>query len=288
MSKKQKRGYAPAPARPLQFRDFAECVHWLRHGVFVIVRGRELQPGNVQWITCGTGFLANKGRMVTAAHLFENPVDPNPLAQHQDTDTYYLIRNDHEGDVFGTILVFTKNQTLFLDVAIDAAVLYLPDQFYADGNKVLNNSSSFFRIAPQRFSIGTEVGVFGYPLAQLTFENRDVRQPKVGEMVLRVDRGVINAGFDVPSIGRMYEFTMAFNPGNSGGPIVDVRSGRFISIVKGFRSFTVAVTEKDVPPGLTLKKYTEQSYLDSAVATYSSGVATVSSAGFLAQHGIVP
>ncbi len=285
---KAARKAAATPSRPLQFRDFAECAHWLRHGVFAIVRGRETSPNNTQWLARGTGFLSNKGRMVTAAHIFKDPNNPHPLGQHQDSDNYYLLRNDHEGEGFAFVFKLTLNQTLFLDQPTDTAVIYLPDNFYGAGGVVHNRSSSFFRVATHRLSIGTDVGVFGYPLIQLEFENRDVTKPKIGDVILRVDRGVINAGFDIPNVGRIYEFTMSFNPGNSGGPIVDIRTGRFISIVKGYRPVTIDVVEKDVPQGLQVKAYSEKSYLEPRTATYSQGVGTVSTAAFLAQHGIVP
>ncbi len=70
--------------------------------------------------------------------------------------------------------------------------------------------------------MATPVGVLGYPLPILQFCN-NLHQPQGGDILPRVDQGIINTCYTTADHTLTYKFTMAFNPGNSGGPIINLR-----------------------------------------------------------------
>ena len=160
---------------------------------------------------------------------------------------------------------------LFLYPDIDLAVIYLNEEFYKHQKK-----DDFIRVSNEFLRIGQEIGVLGYPLSELQFKSNDIKQPIVGNILLRTDKGVINTRYRTPKDEFLYEFTLAFNPGNSGGPIFDVRSGKVVSIVSGFKTIPIDIREQIIKPEMAaqLKEYKEKSYIDSVKAIYSRGFAT--------------
>ena len=82
---------------------------------------------------------------------------------------------------------------------------------------------------------------------------------------------------------------MAFNPGNSGGPIFDIKTGRVVSIVKGYRSSQINTREIAIPDegAKQLKIYKEKAFIEVLHATYSMGFATPSFLEVLKQHNII-
>jgi len=85
----------------------------------------------------------------------------------------------------------------------------------------------------------------------------------------------------------VYEFTMAFNNGNSGGPIINLEDGKVISWVHGYKKTDIDLKEKDIPSGFTPRAYTLPTYMESIQATYSIGVATACAASELRSHDII-
>ena len=106
---------------------------------------------------------------------------------------------------------------------------------------------------------------------------------------MHTDRGVINSRYQTAATVYVYEFTLAFYPGNSGGPIFDIKTGQAISIVKGFKTITIKESEKIISEdgAKTLKVYKEGAYIDVVHATYSFGLATQSFADALRKHNIL-
>jgi hypothetical protein len=226
----------------------------------------------------GSAFIAAPHRMITASHVIENPFDKDEMAHHKTGDVYYLLRND--GDIFHyRTLSLRLNQDLFLYPQIDVAVIYLDEEFYKSGASVGLSKDDYIRIDTRFLPIGASVGVLGYPLSQLTFAGANINRPQVGEIILRADAGFINTRYKTATQSK-YEFTMAFNPGNSGGPIFDLKTGKLVAIVNGFRAIPIRLDEKIIPRELLdkLKSYQEKSYIEVLHATYSVGTATATGA----------
>lgn len=263
-------------SRPKSFRNFSDCVQYLKKSVYIVARGRKFEINNqevINWVTLGSGFVVAPNRFLTAAHVINNP--NRSLGQHLEGDKYYLLRNDGE-NVHCTIFEPRIDKEIFLYRDVDIAVIYLDDNFYQIGDKVYADKNDFIPVSEKFLPIGSMVGVLGYPLCKLAFENKDFRRPKVRNVLLRVDKGVINCRYQTSATSYLYDFTMVFNPGNSGGPIFNVETGELISIVRGFKNIKIAEREIIIPDKKLkkLKTYKENAYIEALNATYSFGFAT--------------
>lgn len=294
MSKNKKRNKKyqgpKIPKRPENFHSFSECVKWLKKSVYIVVRGRKTKVGEEEvfnWTTLGSGFVAAPNRFITAAHVINDP-EKGEVAQHQDGDKYYLLMYDDENHGHGRIFEPKINKEIFIYPDIDLAIIYLDNEFYQVGERVFANRNDFIRISKDFLPIGSEVGVLGYPLCQLEFEERDINKPRIGNILLRVDQGVVNCRYKTSEINYLYEFTLAFNPGNSGGPIFDIKTGKIISIVKGFKSIRINERENVISEegAKQLKVYKEKAFIETLNANYSFGFATPTFLEIFKKHNI--
>ncbi|MCB9812019.1 trypsin-like peptidase domain-containing protein, partial [Candidatus Nomurabacteria bacterium] len=242
MAKKIKKKKVKKPSRPNHFSTPVECVNLLKKSVYLIARGRVLdatKPEQMNWVSLGTGCVVAPNRMITAAHVINDTSSENELLQHKVGDKYYLIKHDDEGSWHYRWTELKLDKDLFIYPDVDLAVIYLDEKFYSIDGQVYVHKDDFIRIDNKFRNIATQIGVLGYPLCSLTFNNGDVNSPKVANVLLRADVGVVNCRYKTSETNHLYEFTVAFNPGNSGGPIFDVRTGQLLSIVHGYRSQSI-------------------------------------------------
>lgn len=288
-SKKKSSGSKLAK-RPLKFKDFGHCVEHTKKSVYLIVRGRNMKKEGkevVNWITLGSGFLAAPNRMLTAAHVINNPQAKN--ASHEDGDVYFLVRHDDNNQWHFHFFKPKINKELFVYPELDLGIIYLEDKFYANEKITFVDKEEYIRVSDKFLSIGSEIGVLGYPLCKLEFDNHDINKPKIGNILLRTDKGVVNCRYRTSETDSLYEFTLSFNPGNSGGPIFDVKTGKAISIVKGYKAIPINQKEVEIPKEIRdqLKMYEGKSYIETLHANYSMGFATPSFVEILKKHDIL-
>lgn len=275
---------------PITLTTFKDIVALAERCIYVIVRIRQnpgSNPPTFRAIAVGTGFVAAPHRMVAAAHVLDDTTNPlaNELARHRPGDEYMFIRREQNGFAYWHKTRYTLGTDMFIyPVPKDLGVIYLPSHFYSPGRAV---ESDFLQVSQEFCGLATPVGVLGYPLPNLQFENNDLNKPQPGDVLPRVDQGIINTCYTMSDHTLRYEFTMAFNNGNSGGPIINLEDGKVISWVHGYKKTDISLKEKDIPSGFTLRAYAQPTYMESAQATYSVGIATASVLKELRDHNII-
>lgn len=275
--------------RPESFHSFSKCVKILKKSVYLIARGRKTLNNKelITWVTLGSGFVGAPNRFITAAHVIDDPKKSN-ITQHQDGDKYYLLKHDDVNKWHLHIFEPKINKDIFIYPDVDLSIIYLSDSFYQLNDKIFVDKNDFIRIYRDFLPIGTEIGVLGYPLCKLEFKDHDINKPKIGNVLLRTDKGVVNCRYKTSKVKSLYEFTLSFNPGNSGGPIFDIKTGRLISIATGYKSFPINQKEVEIPEKVrkNFQTYKNKSYIETIHAIYSTGIATPSFTEILDKHNI--
>ena len=120
---------------------------------------------------------------------------------------------------------------------------------------------------------GEDIGIVGYPLAELRVENGNIT---FNGVLYRAARGCVTGRYavndgalrNVPYI----EVNFLFVPGNSGGPVFSAETGRVMGFVRGFRTLKireqVATTTMipQLPAGIS------NQYIENLNAIYSVAV----------------
>ena len=256
--------WVPAGKIPTKARkNFAALVADIRHAVFSVQRFRPRNDGLFDITPLGSGFFVGSEVFVTCRHVVDGPLFP-----HKEGDQYRLI-NNLDGD-HGIIHEIKEG--------VGKDIHLFPEDDFAILISKSKKDQAFMPVSYADIPVGTALGVAGYPLAQATVdENKNLT---LSGLVYRVSEGVANTVYktnlnfkddvpmkDVPVV----EVNFLFVPGNSGGPIFDVETGRALAYVKGFRYPKVIETAEScnliqVPEGMSEK------YLSAIYALYSVGI----------------
>lgn len=279
--------------RPQDFDKFVSVIEYAKKAVYSITRIREVS-GETFVVTLGTGFLIGENKMMTCCHVIES-IEPNsqPLARHQNGDVYYLLNKDEFDKDHYYRLTGRLNKNLYLYPDQDVAVITLSEDFYVIGNKILQNRDVYLRPSTKAYPLGSSAAVLGFPeevddvkkVAGLYLDKKTnvLRDELIKK---RVDRGVINARYTDPKDNVIkYDFTMAFNPGNSGGPIID-NDCNVIAIARGYRAFPIRVIEENYTRNKPDGSTENLSQLATIRAIYSIGYSLESCQKILEDHRI--
>lgn len=278
---------APLLTEPTSFSSFAELTSHASNSVYAIARLRLDSNGQTILATLGTGFLAGPNRMMTCSHVIHDSNDS--ASQHKDDDLYLFVQRNHP-HWHKTFINLTLNKTLFLEPDKDSAVIYLPDSFYFDANgNMLHDPNDHLHLSKSVPVLATEVGVLGYPLQQMQFtpDNSDVN---INSVMVRADQGIVNVTYKTDENIAINEFTMNFNPGNSGGPIMDRKSGLVLALVHGFASIPIMAVKEVVAAnqieGGDKDAEGEVDVLSTIRALYSNGYSSVNYLDYESKHQI--
>jgi|ERR1017187_8430089 hypothetical protein len=219
----------PPTGRLKSKKHFHEIVYDMRHVVCSVVRQRPM-PGGMGARALGTGFFVAKNVFITCDHVINPVADP-----HRPGDSYVLVSNltGTSGKVYpipnpqiGTEINLFPN----LDLAVLRIPATPPDQPFA----ALEYGDVYE---------GEDIGVVGYPLAELQSVNNNI---VLNAVLYRAARGCVTSCYTandglllkVPLI----EVNFLFVPGNSGGPVFSADTGRVMGFVRGFRAIKIRET----------------------------------------------
>ena len=236
----------PGAQRRRNFKNFEKLADYAKGLVYLIVRLRE-EDGQSYWQNLGTGFLIGKNRLMTCYHCINDEKHEDvAMAQHKDGDIYLMAQKDEHGGFHRVGMTATVGKELFLYPDIDTAIFHLDDSFYLVDGDYYKHPDMYLELSKEKKNIGSEMGILGYPFANLTFDAAG--EVDLSEVYIRADSGVINTSYQVEGM-HVYESTTAFNPGNSGGPILDTKTGAVIGMVKGYRPVPMHWVEDVIPAG---------------------------------------
>ena len=142
-------------------------------------------------ISNGSGFALRNGYLATNYHVVDDATDIK----------VYQIKNGVESCSKGSIVCFDKK----LDIAILKTSFETPEPPYGISNDELSTGESIFAL--------------GYPLVSTMGKE------------LKLTTGVISSSSGFQGDENCYQISAAVQPGNSGGPLFDERSGDVVGIV---------------------------------------------------------
>lgn len=259
----------PDFSRQAVFHNYAELANYAKRSVFLIARFRKVNDNETRVTTLGTGFLIGNSRMMTCSHVMNNQESGGE--PHEDGDLYMFIMRTEDGQMHQSAPIELKmGETLIDYPKADAAIIYLPREFYFDDKgRMLHHPEDHLMLAKNPRNIGSDIGVLGYPMQAISFTpegNLDMTK-----VFIRGDKGIVNTRYAHDDV-YFYEFTVAFNPGNSGGPIFDIETGEVIAMVHAYRSVPIKFAKEPVPEDLQEELGTE--VVSVVRSTYSLGLAS--------------
>ncbi len=188
-------------------------------------------------ISSGTSVLARNRKMITCAHVLANEKDSKLPDNERYEDMYFAIHKDEMGIYHCGPLNLKLGETLHVYPGLDLAVITLPSEFYSSEGKYFLHPDHHVKISVKPRGLGYSTAILGYPFQSIRILNNS--DMDYSNICLRADKGVVNYRAQKAKEKYVYEFTMPFNPGNSGGPVFDTKTGEVFALVQGYRSHTL-------------------------------------------------
>lgn len=260
--------YAPPTGRlSTKRRSFEDVVRDIRHTVFSVIRLRPAGNGTCNCMALGSGFFVSRELFLTCHHVV-NPVN----APHVDGDLYRLVAvTDSKGAGNGIQIGNIKvGETLHLFPDSDLALFRCP----------IVATRPYVALEYGEVRIGRDVGVAGYPLAQLAPApgNGDLRYEG---LIFRVARGPLTSTY-VTTLNSdqgivmqnlpILEVNFLFVPGNSGGPVFDAETGRVAAFVHGYRTAKIRERIETVTMINSMPQGMQNTYVENLSALYSLAI----------------
>jgi trypsin-like peptidase len=145
--------WVPAGRIPTKAREFERVAADVRHAVFSVNRFRPNAAGGYDVTPLGSGFFVSSEVFATCWHV----IDP-PSAPHQAGDVYNLV-NNLDG-THGIVHQITGGVGVDIHLYPDTDFAILISHSKAD--------QAYLPISYADVPVGREIGVAGYPLAQLS------------------------------------------------------------------------------------------------------------------------
>lgn len=292
--KKSSELYKSSERLSIKARLFENVIADVKKATYALVRGRVNKTNEeVNWTSLGSGFFVSGKHFLTCTHVI-NPKD-NP---HQDGDIYWMLQQSDTPGLYERYQVknVVLGKQLFLQEEKDAALIVIDNM--PDIQKKKNGLLQFAAISYDPILDGRAIGVLGYPLSKISFENRNIDKPILNSFVPRTSKGVVSCQPHYTNIqvdgGRMVlkdidviEVDFLFVPGNSGGPVFDAETGKIVGFVHGYSSILISykLTQID-PKKLSLPEDAPSKFIDTEKAIYSKAIQISNIRDFLEKHGV--
>jgi serine protease Do len=187
----------------------------------------------------GTCFFISKSGYILTAHHVVREIDFNNVCLHKPPA---LPWEDSDWSTAITIIQFIRLVRVWenFDLALMKA------DFDANGKKEwakVRDSFPYLSISFNQYKDGNDVYSFGYPLSDFQNITTDAGTFTLANVRERVTSAIISSTKEQsgpishPKEPKHYVLDKAFNYGNSGGPIIDQRSGKAIAVVVRFQPF---------------------------------------------------
>jgi hypothetical protein len=263
-------------------RYFEQVAADLKQAGYAVVRHRPVaggRPGETQAFPLGSGFFVSPTLFLTCHHVINAVNSP-----HLNGDKYTLVQNLGAGiGVFSVNNVVIGNQ-LQLFPQVDLALL----------NVAARPNQPYVALDFGAVREGTEIGVAGYPLPNLSVINNQLNYQG---LIYRVAKGVVTASYTSilnspelpgPVTAAIIEVNFLFVSGNSGGPIFKASNGAVVGFVHGFISPKIKeeVQQVTLIRPAALPTGIPNPYVASVHAVYSLGIKLDSVRVHLAQAGL--
>lgn len=245
-------------------RAFTEVVDDIRHITYSVIRHRKAPQGMVA-LSLGSGFFIAPKLFMTCYHVMNSPAGP-----HQEGDIYHLV-GTKRGNTAGKVLQVMDakvGKNLHLYPEKDLALLIVDDA----------QDQPYAALSYSDVHEGSEIGIAGYPLPQLTVVNGQLHY---GNLKYRVGRGIVTARYSttINPVGNgpipnapIVEVNFLFVPGNSGGPVFESETGRVVGFVQGFNTAKILERIQKAGPSTALPSGVSPDYIHSMDAIYSLAI----------------
>jgi hypothetical protein len=227
-----------------------------------------------------SGSIISPYRLITCSHVLTSEEG------HSDNDKYCLIQHDDLNNFHVSYFQLILWETLFLYEALDIAILYIPKTFYKDKHWIYKVENEYIKIDKSKKGLWKEIWILGYPWCTLTFKDWDMRLPLVWNILLRVDKWVLNSSYTNKEWNHFYEFTIQFNPWNSWWPILDVKSWKLIWIIQWYRKSINRINPLEIIKNESDWKKEIIKNIDIQYSYYSIGISTEWLGKVLEEHNI--
>lgn len=176
---------------------------WKSHagGSLMVVRKN---ADNIEFV--GTGFLcSSKGYAVSCAHIV-NLTDELGVVPPQDINSFNPITQTRANYIPVTVAQYDPtNDVVLLKFPSDVPV-HAPDRIFGE---------------PERMEVGSSIICLGYPFGQF------------GQHTLKMTSGIISSKILTEEGTKQFQLDAMIHDGNSGGPVIDAKTGQIIGIVSG-------------------------------------------------------
>ena len=269
---------------PPYFNTHFDAIQWVKRSVYHIAK-LSLVGNVLKVISSGTGILAQNKKMITCAHIVGGKGNSKSESRGQVDGLYVVIYRDEVGMYHYATLDLKSNETLHVYEDLDLAIITLPDRFYLAEGKYFLHPNHHAKISMKPRNLGYDVAVLGYPLQQIkVVAGNDLNY---GNVCLRADKGVVNHRIQRKDNKYIYEFTIPFNPGNSGGPVFDTRTGEVFALVQSYKRHILGLEILDIKDENIISQIATNKIPHVVSARYSVAFSMNMFARPFQEHGII-